>query len=338
LCYFLDAPPVVTFFAAALSLIPLAAIMGWSTEIVASRTGPTVGGILNATLGNAVELIIGLAGVYAGIHEVVKASIIGSILGNSLLVLGAAFFFGGMKHKRLKFNTRAATMGATLMVLTVTALIMPSLFDLTAGAEGANIRVSEDKISLFISVILILTYLASLLFSLLTHRHLFPHAKDPDNVSEARKGSVKLAVLYLVLATAGVVGIAEILVSVVEAAAHALGWGEIFVGIVVIAIVGNAAEHSSAVYFAWKDRTDLAITVTQGSSAQIALLIAPLICLVSHLWDNPMDLIFTPLEVGAVVLTMVITAFVTLDGEGNWFEGVLLLVVYAIIAVVFFFV
>ncbi|MCP4228717.1 MAG: calcium/proton exchanger, partial [bacterium] len=256
-----------------------------------------------------------------------------------LLVLGAAFFFGGMKHKRLKFNTRAATMGATLMVLTVTALIMPSLFDLTVGAGGgAGVRISEDKISLVISVILILAYLASLLFSLLTHKHLFPHAKDPENVSDARKGSVKLAVLYLVLATVGVVGIAEILVSVVEAAAHALGWGEIFVGIVIIAIVGNAAEHSSAVYFAWRNRTDLALTVTQGSSAQIALLIAPLICLVSHLWDNPMDLIFTPLEVGAVVLTMLITAFVTLDGEGNWFEGVLLLVVYAIIAVVFFFV
>jgi Ca2+:H+ antiporter len=294
--------------------------------------------MLNATLGNAVELIIGLAGVYAGLHEVVKASITGSILGNSLLVLGLAFFFGGVKHKRLKFNTRAATMGATLMVLTVTALLMPSLFDLTSGIEGPRILISEDRISLIISVILILAYLASLLFSLLTHKHLFPHGKDPENESEAHKGNVKLAILYLVLATATVVGMAEILISVVEEAAHTLGWGEIFVGIVIVAIVGNAAEHSSAIYFAWRNRTDLALTVTQGSSAQIALLIAPLICLVSHLWEHPMDLIFTPLEVASVVLTMVITAFVTLDGSGNWFEGILLLVVYAIIAVVFFFV
>ncbi len=333
--YFAGAPAVLTFFAAAISLIPLAALMGQATEAVASRAGATLGGFLNATLGNAVELIIGLAGVHAGINEVVKASIIGSILGNSLLVLGAAFLIGGFRYSQQRFNRTAAAMGATLMVLAVAALLMPSLFHLTGGA--AVERVAEDKISLFLSVLLIVAYGASLLFSFVTHRHLFPHGGD-SHAGNGASMSVRRGVITLVIVTTVVVFVAELLVKSVETAAETLGWGEIFVGLVVIAVVGNAVEHSSALYFAWRDRMDLAIAVTQGSSAQIALLIAPLICIVSHIWADPLILVFTPLEVAAVGLALMITAIVSLDGEANWFEGVLLLVVYLMMVVVFFFV
>jgi Ca2+:H+ antiporter len=333
--HFAGAPPVLTFFAAALSLVPLAALLGMATEAVASRAGATLGGFLNATLGNAVELIVGLAGVRAGINEVVKASITGSILGNSLLVLGAAFLVGGFRYSQQRFNRAAAGMGATLMVLAVAALLMPSLFHLTGGAAVEH--VAEDRISLFLSVLLIVAYGASLLFSFVTHRHLFPHG-DEAEISHDTFMPMRRAVIVLVVTTAVVIFVSEILVKSVEAAAETLGWGEIFVGLVVIAIVGNAAEHSSALYFAWRDRLDLAIAVTQGSSAQIALLVAPLICLVSHLWAEPLVLVFTPLEVAAVGLSLMITAIVTLDGEANWFEGLLLLVVYFIMTVVFFFI
>jgi Ca2+:H+ antiporter len=333
--HFTGAPAVFTFFTAAISLVPLAALLGLATEAVASRAGATLGGFLNATLGNAVELIVGLAGVRAGINEIVKASITGSILGNSLLELGAAFLVGGFRYSQQRFNRAAAGMGATLMVLAVAALLMPSLFHLTGGTAVEHI--AEDRISLFLSVLLIVAYGASLLFSFVTHRHLFPHG-DESGINHDTFMPMRRAIIVLIVTTAAVIFVSEILVKSVEVAAETLGWGEIFVGLVVIAVVGNAVEHSSALYFAWRDRMDLAIAVTQGSSAQIALLIAPLICIVSHIWADPLILVFTPLEVAAVGLALMITAIVSLDGEANWFEGVLLLVVYLMMAVVFFFV
>ena len=327
---YLGGPAVFTFFAAAVALVYLAAAMGWATEVLASRAGPTVGGLLNATLGNAAEFIIALVGVRAGLTVVVKASLTGSILGNSLLVLGAAFVAGGLRHKEQKFNPRAASMGATLMVVAVSALLMPSLLHFI-GRAG---EISEHRLSLAISIVLLIAYGASIVFSLVTHRHAFPHHADEQ---PPRGKRFFWAVAVLVLTTAGIVAAAEILVSVIEATAHVLGWGEVFIGVVVVAIAGNAAEHFAAVLVAWRNRMDLALTITQGSSMQIALLVAPLVVIISYVWPEPLDLIFTPLEVAAVALSMLIVSLITADGESNWLEGLLLLALYVIIAVTFFF-
>jgi Ca2+:H+ antiporter len=327
---YLGGPAIFTFFAAAAALVYLAAAMGWATEVLAERAGPTVGGLLNATLGNAAEFIIALVGVRAGLAVVVKASLTGSILGNSLLVLGAAFLVGGLRYKAQKFNARAASMGATLMVVAVSALLMPSLLHLI-GRAGV---VSEHRLSLAISTVLLVAYGASIVFSLVTHRHVFPHRGEAGRVSGRPLGR---ALAVLALTTAGIVAAAEIFVRVIEPVAHALGWGEVFIGIVVVAVAGNAAEHFAAVLVAWRNRMDLALTITQGSSMQIALLVAPLVIIISYFWPNPLDLIFTPVEVAAVALSMLIVSLITADGESNWFEGLLLLALYAILAVTFFF-
>jgi len=328
--FYVGGPPVFTFFAAAVGLVYLAAAMGWATEVLANRAGATVGGLLNATLGNAAEFIIALVGVRAGLAVVVKASLTGSILGNSLLVLGASFLIGGLRHKKQTFNLQAAGMGATLMVVAVSALLMPSLLHLV-GPGGA---VSEHRLSLAISIILVVAYVASIIFSLVTHRHVFPHRAEQADVPRARIG---WATVVLVLTTAGIVAAAELLVAVIEPTAHALGWSEVFVGVVVVAVAGNAAENFAAILMAWRNRMDLALTITQGSSMQIALLVAPLVVIISYVWPRPLDLLFTPLEVAAVALSLLIVSLVTGDGESNWFEGLLMLALYAILAVTFFF-
>lgn len=330
LSLYLGGPAVFTFFAAAVALIYLAAAMGWATEVLAARAGPTIGGLLNATLGNAAEFIIALVGVRAGLAVVVKASLTGSILGNSLLVLGASFLVGGLRHKLQTFNVRNATMGATLMVVAVSALLMPSLLHYI-GRGGA---VSEHRLSLAISIILVVAYVASIVFSLITHRHIFPHHREKE---AGKKRPVAWASVVLALTTAGIVAAAEILVAVIEPTAHALGWSDVFVGIVIVAVAGNAAENFAAILMAWRNRMDLALTITQGSSMQIALLVAPLVVIISYVWPQPLDLIFTPLEVAAVAVSMLIVSLITGDGESNWFEGLLMLALYAILGVTFFF-
>lgn len=329
LSYFLGGPPVLTFFTAAVALVYLAAAMGWATEILASRAGPTVGGLLNATLGNGAELIIALVGVRAGLATVVKASLTGSILGNLLLVLGASFFIGGLKYKRQQFNPRAAGVGTTLMIIAVSALLMPSLFHMVAGKNVSG----EHPLSGVIAVILLVAYGASIVFTLVTHREIFPHERDPG----AAKGNPRLAAAVMAGTTAGMVAAAEVLVRVIEPTAHALGWNDVFVGVVVVAVAGNAAENFAAIIMAWRNKMDLALTITQGSSMQIALLVAPLIVLLSYMWPQPLDLIFGPLEVAAIALSLLIISQVTADGESNWLEGLLLLVLYAIAGATFFF-
>ncbi len=327
--YYAGGPPAATFFAAAVALVYLAAAMGWATEVLAARAGPTVGGLLNATLGNAAEFIIALLGVRAGLGVVVKASLTGSILGNSLLVLGASFLAGGFRHREQRFNARAARMGATMMVVAVSALLMPSLLHIAGSANA----VSEHRLSVAIAVVLVAAYVASIVFSFVTHRHMFPHRAEPG----AGGAPLARAVVVLVLTTLGILASAELLVRVLEPTAHALGWGNVFIGVVIVAVAGNAAENFAAVTMAWRNRMDLALTITQGSSMQIALLVAPLIVIISYVWPTPLDLIFTPLEVAAVALSMFIVFAVTADGESNWMEGFLLLALYAIMAVTFFF-
>ncbi|MDX1982636.1 MAG: calcium/proton exchanger [Bryobacteraceae bacterium] len=334
------------FVTACLAIIPLAGWLGHATEHLAARTNETVGGLLNATFGNAAELILATIALRRGLYDVVKASLTGSIIGNILLVLGAACFAGGLKYKVLRFNATAARSQATLMTLAAIALIAPALFHYLAGAGNGpaglapgELAAKEADLSLEIAIVLILTYAASLLFSLFTHRQLFENAAEAAGEQEhgAPWTSVK-AMSVLAISTGFIAWISEVLVGSVEQAAHAFGMTSIFIGVIVVAVVGNAAEHSSAILMAMKNRMDLSLGIAMGSSLQIALFVAPVLVLASYvIGPRPMDLVFTPAEVAAVVLAVIITEQIAGDGESHWLEGLQLLAVYIILGMLFFF-
>ncbi|HKT59673.1 MAG TPA: calcium/proton exchanger, partial [Gemmatimonadales bacterium] len=330
--YVLHAPAVWVFLTACLGILPLASYMGESTEHLAHRTGPTIGGLLNATFGNAAELIIAIVALRAGLVELVKASITGSILGNLLLILGLALIAGGANRSELRFNRTNAGMSAGMLALSVVALVFPALFH-SAHPEAAA-RLSELHMSEAVSVILVATYGLSLLFTLRTHRTLFggdPHPLDGP------VWSVGKAVLILGLATVGVAIESELLVHAATDATQALGLSEVFLGLIVIPIIGNAAEHAAAVVLSRKGQIDLGLQIALGSSTQVALLVAPLLVFAGVLMGTDMNLVFRPFEVIALGLATIVTAIITLDGESHWFEGVQLLAVYAMVAVGVFF-
>jgi Ca2+:H+ antiporter len=311
-------------------------LMGRATERLADRFGEGVGGLLNATFGNAAELIIAIVALRAGFHELVKASITGSIIGNILLVFGAGALYGGLKHQFQKFNATAASLGASMLVLSAIGLVVPAIFDMVGGSR---IPAVENALSFEISVVLIVTYMLGLLFTLKTHRHLYigdAHGQE-ENVHPPPGGTGRPLALLLV-ATAGVAIMSELLVGAVEEAANAFGMSEIFVGVILVAIIGNAAEHSTAIIMAGKNRMDAAVNIAVGSSIQIALFVAPVLVFLSHvIGPQPMDLVFTPFEVLAVAISVGIMAFISLDGESHWMEGVQLLAVYLILGMAFFF-
>jgi Ca2+:H+ antiporter len=332
------------FVCAALAIIPLAGVMGEATERLAERLGAGVGGLLNATFGNAAELIIALMALQRGLHDVVKASLTGSLIGNVLLVLGLACVAGGARRERQSFDRSAAGIGSTLLALAAIGLVVPAMFHFAAEgaiASGALTRAGElareRSLSLEISVVLFAAYVLSLLFSLRTHRHLYVGGRAAHGASAtpARTGR---AVIALLVATALVAWMSELLVGAVEEASHALGLTEVFVGVIVVAIIGNAAEHSTAVLVAMKNQMDLALNVAIGSSIQIALFVAPVLVFASYLMPGgPMDLRFTPFEVLAVGVAVFAVNLVAQDGESNWLEGALLLAVYLVLAIAFFF-
>ncbi|MBT9586397.1 calcium/proton exchanger [bacterium] len=327
------AAPALVFFAACLAIIPLAGIMGQATEVLADKAGSAVGGLLNATFGNAAELIISYVALSKGLHEVVKASLIGSIIGNILLVMGAATVLGGMKHKILRFNITAASSGASMLLLSAVGLLVPAMY-----AHMANNPESIRSLSTEIAVILLCCYLMSLFFTLKTHKYLFDTKGAGDSESDEAHpgGSVKRAMFTLLLATIVVAWMSEVLVGVVEAASEEMGLTDVFVGIIVVAVIGNAAEHSSAVMMAMKDKMDVAFGIAVGSSTQIALFVAPVLMLSSLFMDKPMDLVFSPPEVMAVFISVLVVGQISQDGECHWLEGVQLLSVYLILAFVFF--
>jgi Ca2+:H+ antiporter len=337
---------VAVFVCAALAIIPLAGIMGEATEHLAARLGAGVGGLLNATFGNAAELIIALVALQKGLHDVVKASLTGSIIGNILLVLGFSCFAGGIGRERQRFDRSAAAAGATLLALAAVGLVLPAMFHFAAAdaivrrtLSAARVQVLERGLSLEIAIVLVAVYSLHLLFSLRTHRHLYAgqshagaHEMPPAGATTAR------AALTLLVATALVAWMSELLVGAVEEASHALGLTEVFVGVIVVAVIGNAAEHSTAVIMARKDKMDLALNIAIGSSIQIALFVAPLLLFASYLLPGrPMDLVFTPFEVLAVGISVGVLALVAQDGESNWLEGAMLLAVYFMLAIAFFF-
>lgn len=326
------------FLASAAAIIPLAGLMGRATEQLAERVGEGVGGLLNATFGNAAELIIAVMALRAGLHDLVKASLTGSIIGNILLVFGLAALLGGLKRRRQTFNRIAASLSSTLLVLSAIGLVVPALFHFLAGAGHAA---EERELSLEIAVVLFVTYLLSLLFTLRTHAHLYTGGagrETADEEPEAHVPPVWHSLALLVTAAAFVGWMSELLVGAVEGAAHALGMSEVFMGVILVAVIGNAAEHSTAVLVALKDKMDLAVNIAIGSSMQIALFVAPLLVFLSYaIAPAPMDLRFTILEVVAVALSVGIMALVAQDGETNWMEGVQLLAVYLILALAFYF-
>jgi Ca2+:H+ antiporter len=338
------ADPILIFFASALGVVPTAALMGRATEELAHRAGPGIGGLLNVTFGNAPELIIALFALNAGLQEVVKASIIGSILGNLLLVMGAAFLIGGWGKERQKFVAEAAGAQSTMLLLATVALLLPAMFLLAHGGElpqleeeATNFPSDIEHMSFAVAIVLLLSYFAGLWFSLRTHHDVFnPYTEDetPEDAWSVRRS-------VLVLAGAGVaVGLmSEILVGSIEEASEGIGLSPFFVSLIIVAVVGNAAEHWVAVYFAARDKMDLAISIAIGSSAQIALFVMPVLVLLSFVMGPfPLSLEFSGLEIGAVLLAVLVAAHVTQDGESTWFEGVQLLAVYATLGVVFYFV
>jgi Ca2+:H+ antiporter len=334
------------FFSSALGVIPTAALMGRSTEELAARSGPGIGGLLNVTFGNAPEIIIAFFALREGLQEVVKASLVGSILGNILLVLGAAMLVGGLKRERQRFDRTAANVQSTMLLLACVALIMPAIFELVIGgtlpnptAESKQFPNDLEALSLGVSVVLMLTYVAGLVFSLRTHSDLF----NPSHAEEDHVGhdawTVRRSVIMLAVAGVAVGVMSEILVGSIEEASDAVGLSPFFVGIIVVAIVGNAAEHWVAVFFAARDKMDLSVNIAIGSAAQIALFAAPLLVMVSFVvGDFPMALVFNGLELGAILLAVLIANQVTQEGESTWFEGLQLLAVYIVLGLTFFFV
>jgi Ca2+:H+ antiporter len=338
------ASPVVVFGAAALGVIPCAAVMGEATEAIAARTGPGIGGLLNVTFGNAPELIIAFFALLEGLQEVVKASIVGSIIGNILLVMGAAMLVGGLPRDKQTFSRTAANAQSAMLMLALAALIFPAIFQLihggglpSVGDERVHFGSDLEKLSFGVAIILLASYVAGLIFSLRTHRAVFnPFEEEPEE--EAHHWPVRRAAVYLALSAVAVGVMSEILVGSISEASEDIGLSEFFVGVFVVAIVGNAAEHWVAVLVAAKDKMDLAVNIAIGSSAQIALFVAPVLVLLSFVvGPEPMALVFNGYELGALLFAVLIANLVTQEGESNWFEGVQLLALYAVLGLVFYF-
>ncbi len=336
------APATVVFAASALGIIPTAALMGRATEELAARSGPGIGGLLNVTFGNAPELIIALFALGRGLQEVVKASIVGSIIGNILLVLGAAMLAGGIGREKQSFSRTGASIQTSMLMLAAAALVMPAIFELVEGqglpqpgAEAVHYGGTVEQLSLAVAIVLGITYVIGLFFSLKTHRDIFnPEYEDEDTWGWSVRTSV------IALAIAGVlVGImSEVLVGSITEASESIGLSEFFIGVIVVAIVGNAAEHWVAVLVAMKDKMDLAVNIAVGSSAQVALFVAPVLVIASFfIGPYPLALVFNGFELGAILIAILIAQYVTQDGESTWFEGVQLLAVYFVFGLAFYF-
>jgi Ca2+:H+ antiporter len=342
---FLHWGSLVIFLTAAAAILPLAAWMGTATEEIAVVSGPTLGGLLNATFGNATELIIAIVALNAGLVDVVKASLTGSIIGNLLLVMGFSMLLGGLRYKEQSFQPVVARVNASSMNLAVIAMLLPTAVNYTStGISESTIQ----TLSVAVAVVLIMVYGLTLLFSMKTHTYLYDAGIASDGAiemaaanlageEEAHQPNIKLWIGVLFACTIGVAIESELLVGSLEEATEILGLTPLFTGVILLPIVGNAAEHATAVTVAMKDKMDLSVSVAVGSSLQIALFVAPLLVIVGWLIGQPMDLDFNPFELVAVMVAVLITNSISSDGKSNWLEGILLLAAYAVLALAFYF-
>jgi Ca2+:H+ antiporter len=323
--------PLLGFVIACIAIVPLAGLLGLATEKLATRVGEAIGGFLNATLGNAAELIIALVALRAGMLDVVKASITGSIIGNLLLVLGAAFLAGGLRHPVQTFATIGARAQVGMMALAAMAFLIPSI---VAAIGGGKFIAQSVNFSIVVSVLLLAVYLLSLVFSLGTHAHLFKGDRDAaDQEVHGVPWSMSLTIGVMAVVTLLIVWMSEILVGTVEHAAKALGLSNLFIGVVVVAVVGNAAEHSTAILVAMRNRMELAVGIAIGSSTQIALFVAPLLVLLSLVMaPAPLSLAFSGVEVFLMLMATFVASILIVDGRSTWFTGVQLLAVYLVMA------
>ncbi|NWJ96213.1 MAG: calcium/proton exchanger [Chloroflexi bacterium] len=355
---FLEFAPLYTFFIAALAVVPIAKLMGEATEALAHHAGPGIGGLLNATFGNAVELIISMIALTKGLPEVVKASITGSIIGNILFVLGLSMFLGGLSRKHQLFNRVGASASASQMSLAAIALIVPAIFTATLGTNLTTQKQDDllENLSLVVAGILLLCYVAQLIFFLRTHSDLTAEESgseeerkfgqalakaeqqllQEEETEEVSTWGVRRAVITLLIATVVVGFVSEILVGSIEPLTKELGWTELFVGVILVAVIGNAAEHMTAVTVAMKNKMNLAMNIAIGSSLQIAFFVAPVLVFFGFFFGHPLNLRFEEFELVSIVASILIVNLVSSDGESNWFEGLQLLAAYLIIAVAFF--
>lgn len=328
--------PVVIFAIACVALIPLAGLIGEATEALAAVTGPKIGGLLNATLGNAAELIITIVAIRAGLLDLVKASITGSILGNLLLVMGASLLLGGLRHGRQTFNRQSQATNATLLVLATIALVIPSLFNHSLDGEELSVM-TEEYISLGVAIVMIIVYGLGLFYTLRSDKSTaLSHAGGTE--TEAPHWSVRTSLIMLALATGATVWMSEILVHEVEAVTAALGLSEFFLGIILIPLIGNVAEHLVAVQVAMKNQMDLSLEIALGSSLQIAIFVAPVLVFVALAFGQYLNLVFNQFEVVALIAAVLVANLVAADGETNWLEGAQLIAVYLVLGVAFFFI
>jgi len=329
--------PTALFICSAIGIIPAAGWIGRATEALAARVGEGLGALLNATFGNAAELIIAGIALYKGHISVVKASITGSIIGNVLLVLGLSILLGGVRHKEQRFNKTGASTSVISLSLAAIALVIPTVFHLSAEASPTGWSPAvERQLSLGIAVVLFLTYICILAFSLKTHRHFFVSAEG-DLEEKGDHWSRGKAITILIIATGVVALLSDFLVGTIESVRTTFGITEVFVGVIVVAIVGNAAEHSTAIIMALKNKMDLSVGIAIGSSLQIALFVAPVLLFLSYGFGRPMDLEFSLPEIFAMVVSVNILFQISSDGETNWIEGVQLLSVYLILGILFFY-
>ena len=327
---FMNASGSIMFLLSCLSIIPLAGLMGEGTEEISFYSSPKIGGFLNGTFGNATELIISFFALKEGLFNVVKSSIAGAVIGNILLVIGASMLAGGLKYKTQKFNKKVTEVTSSMLLFAVLGLCIPALFTHTVDSRLLNTR--YEGLSIFVAIVMIIIYVLSLLFSFSTHKDIYTNT---DNGDESAKWSLKKSILVLIISTILIAIESEFLVNGIKPITASLGWSEFFVGIILIPIIGNAAEHSTAVVMARKDKMDVALEIAIGSSLQIILFVAPVLILLSLMF-TPMSIVFNEFELIALIASVVIANRVAHDGESNWLEGVQLLAVYLIIAASFF--
>jgi Ca2+:H+ antiporter len=337
--HFLGWSSSVIFITSGLAIIPLAAWMGTATEEIAVVLGPNLGGLLNATFGNATELIIGIIALNAGLIGVVKASITGSIISNLLLVMGFSMFLGGLRFKEQEFKSVVARLNASAMNLAVIAILVPTAVDITSIGISESVM---QKLSAAVAIVLILVYVMTLLFSMKTHSYLYDVAIADSESSEseeepAEEVNILLWMGVLLACTLAVAVESEFLVGSLEEATEALGLTALFTGVILVPIIGNAAEHATAVTVAMKNKMDLSVSVAVGSSMQIALFVAPVLVLAGYILGQPMDLNFNPFELVAVVVAVLLANSVSSDGRSDWLEGALLLATYTVLGLAFFF-